>query len=117
MFAPGLLIAPVGPFVSRCHVQVSGDGSVLPAASVARTSNVCALSSRPVTLCGLVHGAKAPPSMLHSKLAPGSLELKVNVGLTALDGSAGLVTIVVFGEVRSMSTFRMALVGWPALSV
>jgi len=90
---------------------------VLPAGSVARTSNVCALSVRPFTLCGLVHGAKTPASIRHSKLEPASEELNVKVGLAALEGSAGLPTIVVSGAVRSTLTLRIALDGWPALSV
>src|SRR6266508_2923283 len=106
MFAPGLLSVAVGSFASRCHVQVSSDGSVLPAGSVARTSNVCELSVRPLTLCGLVHGAKAPPSIRHSKLEPGSEELNVKVGLATFDGSAGLPTMLVSGAVRSTSTLR-----------
>src|SRR5215210_8503817 len=55
--------------------------------------------------------------MRHSKVEPASDELKVKEGVAALDGSAGFVTIVVFGALRSMSTFRIALDGWPALSV
>src|ERR671937_1816298 len=90
---------------------------VLPAGSVARTSDVCALSARPLRLCGLVHGAKAPLSTLHSKVEPDSEELNVKVGVAAFDGSAGLPTIVVSGAVRSTSTLRMAVAGWPALSV
>src|SRR2546423_10327017 len=117
MFAPGLLSVPVGLFVSRCHVHVSGEGSVFPAASVARTSNVCALSVRPLRERGLVHDAQALPLIRHSKLEPGSEELNVNAGLAALDGSAGLPTTVVWGAVRSTLTFRIALDGWPALSV
>src|SRR5438132_1108384 len=117
MLAPGLFSVPVGPLVSRCHVHESGVGSVLPAASVARTSKVCALSVRPPTECGLVHGANEPPSILHSKLEPGSEEVKVNAGVAAFDGSAGFVTMVVSGAVRSTLTFRIALDGCPALSV
>src|SRR5256714_5495405 len=117
MFAPGLFSVPVGLFVSRCHVHESGDGSVLPAASVARTSRVCVLSVRPLTEWGLVHGAQAPPSIRHSKLEPVSDEVNVNAGVVALDGSAGLAAIVVSGAVRSTSTLRIALDGWPALSV
>src|SRR6266540_2495052 len=67
MLAPGLFSVPAGSFVSRCHVHVSGVASVLPAGSVARTSKVCELSARPLTLCGLVHGANEPPSIQHSK--------------------------------------------------
>src|SRR5256885_8046480 len=110
MFAPGLLSVPVGLLVSRCHVHVSGEGSVLPAASVARTSNVCALSVRPLSERGVVHGAQAPPSTRHSKLEPGSDEPNVKEGEVAFDGSAGLLPIVVSGAVRSTSTLRMALV-------
>ena len=41
----------------------------------------------------------------------------MNVGVTAFDGSAGLETMVVSGAFRSTSTLRIALEGWPALSV
>src|SRR6266511_413186 len=117
MFAPGLFSEPVGALVSRCHVQVSGVASVFPAASVARTSKVCALSSRPVTLCGLVQGEKDPPSILHSNVEPASEEVNVKTGVASLDGSAGCATMVVFGAFRSTSTLRIALEGWAALSV
>src|SRR5690242_15850796 len=117
MFAPGLLSVPVGFVVSRCHVQLSGDASVLPAASVARTSNVCVLSASPERPCGLVHGDQLPPSIRHSNVEPASVELKAKLGVAALDGSAGLLVIVVSGAVRSTSTLRMSLEAWPALSV
>src|SRR4051812_24784135 len=116
-FAPGLFSVPVGALVSRCHVHVSGEASVLPAASVARTSKLWSLSVRPVIVSGLVHGVQPAPSIRHSNVAPLSLELNVKAGLAALEGSAGLVTSVVFGAVRSTSTLRMPLEGWPALSV
>src|SRR3954468_16997482 len=116
-FAPGWLIVAFGLAVSRCQVQEAGDASVLPAASVARTSNVWELSLSPPTLFGLVHGAKAAPSTLHSKLEPGSVEVNVNAGAATLDGSAGLPTMFVSGAVRSTSTLRMSLEAWPALSV
>src|SRR5690242_8363882 len=106
MFAPGLFSAPAGLVVSRCHVHVSGDASVLPAASVARTSSVCALSVRPATLCGLVQGDQVPPSTRHSNVEPASVELKLKLGVATLDGSAGLAVIVVSGAVRSTSTLR-----------
>src|SRR5438132_14199253 len=114
MLAPGLESVPVGALVSRCHVQLAGVGSVLPAASVERTAKVCELSVRPEALCGVVHGAKAPPSMLHSNVEPGSEDVNVKVGVAALDGSAGFETIVVSGAVRSTLTFRLELDGWPA---
>src|SRR3954468_8261032 len=111
MFEPGLVIVPVGPVVSRCHVHVAGEGSVLPAASVARTAKVCALSVRPPMLFGLVQGANAAPSTLHSNVDPASEGVKVKLAAAALDGSACLPTIVVCGAVRSPSTLRMALDG------
>ena len=117
MLAPGLFSVPVGSLVSRCHVHVAGVASVLPAGSVARTSKVWLLSAMPVTLCGLVHGANDPPSTLHSKDEPASLESNVNDGIAALDGSEGLVRMVVLGAVRSTLTFLIAVAGWPALSV
>src|SRR5439155_20078366 len=91
MLAPGLLSVPLGSFVSRCQVHVAGVASGLPAASVARTSKVWSLSVRPATSCGLVHGANAPASMLHSNVEPDSLESNVKDGTAALDGSDGLV--------------------------
>jgi len=76
--------------------------SVLPAASVARTSKVWlpALSAGEID-SGLVHDVQLPPSMRHSKLEPGSLELNVKLGVVLLDGSAGLESMVVLGAVRS----------------
>src|SRR5919197_3853055 len=109
MFAPGLFSVPVGSFVSRCHVHVAGEASVFPAGSVARTSKVCALSVRPPTVCGLVHGAKAPPSIRHSNVEPVSVELNVKAGLAALDGSAGLPVIGVSGGGRATSALGVAV--------
>src|SRR4029079_19577057 len=106
MFAPGLLSVPVGFVVSRCHVQLSGDASVLPAASVARTSNVCVLSASPERPCGLVHDDQLPPSIRHSNVEPASVELKAKLGVAALDGTAGLVLIVVFRARRCHATVR-----------
>src|SRR4249919_1105259 len=117
MLAPGLLSVPAGAFVSRCHVHVAGVASVLPAGSVARTSKLWALSVRPATLCGLVQGANDPPSIRHSKVEPASVESNVKDDTATFDGSDGFVRIVVLGAVRSTSTLRMAVAGWPALSV
>ena len=51
-----LLVAPVGPpvivvsgaAVSTVNVRVAGEASTLPAASIARTANVCSPAARPV---------------------------------------------------------------------
>ena len=42
-----------------------------------------------------------PPSTRHSKLEPGSLELKLKLGVVSFEGLEGLASIVVFGAVRS----------------
>ena len=75
---------------------------MLPAASVARTSKVWlpALSAGEI-VSGLEQPLQPPPSMRHSKVEPASLELKVKLGVVLLDGSAGVVPMVVFGAVRS----------------
>ena len=51
-----LLVGPVGPdvivvsgaVVSTVNVRVAGVASTLPAASIARTANVCSPAARPV---------------------------------------------------------------------
>src|SRR5438552_8290494 len=88
MLAPGLLSVPVGLFVSRCDVHVSGVASVLPAASVALTSKVCALSVSPATLCRLVHGANELPSTRHSTVEPRAEAVQVKAGVAAVEGTA-----------------------------
>jgi len=42
-----------------------------------------------------------PPSIRHSNVDPGSVELKEKLGVVSLEGSAGVELIVVFGAVRS----------------
>ena len=76
--------------------------SVLPAASVARTSKVWlpAVSAGEI-VSGLVQAVQLPPSTRHSKVEPPSEELNVKLGVVLLDGSAGLESMVVFGAVRS----------------
>ena len=44
----GKLVDELGAVVSIVQVKDAGDASVLPAASVARTSKVCEPSERPV---------------------------------------------------------------------
>ena len=51
---------------------------------------------------GEVHEAKAPPSSLHSKLDPPSLDVKEKLGSASLSGSGGEAVIVVCGSVRSI---------------
>jgi hypothetical protein len=91
-----------GAVRSTVQVWLAGVPSVLPAASVARTSKVWlpAVSAGEID-SGLVHDVQLPLSMRHSKLEPPSEELKPKSGVVLLEGSGGLELIVVFGAVRS----------------
>jgi hypothetical protein len=90
-----------GAVRSIVQVKLAGDASVLPAGSVARTSNVCVPSLSAAVVCGLVQELQLPPSMRHSKLEPLSEELKLKVGVVSFVGLEGLESIVVCGAVRS----------------
>jgi hypothetical protein len=57
-----------GATVSTVQVKVSA-ALRLPAASIARTSNLCAPSARPEMLCPDAIGANPPPSSCASNLA------------------------------------------------
>src|SRR5438094_937573 len=56
---------------STVHATVGGEGSVLPAASVARTVSVWRPLDRVIT-SGEVQAANPPPSRLHANRAPAS---------------------------------------------
>ena len=51
------------------QLYAAGLRSALPALSRLRTVKVCAPSARLLRFCGLTHGANAPASSWHSKLA------------------------------------------------
>jgi hypothetical protein len=69
-------------------VNEAGVGSVLPAASVARTEKVWLPSVRDDALYGLEHDPNAPPSTRHWNVADSVAE-KLNDGDWVLLGSAG----------------------------
>jgi hypothetical protein len=75
---------------------------VLPAASVARTSNVCGPSLRPEYARGLAHGTKPAPSSRHWNPVTASLAVNVNVATVAFVGSTGFCPIATDGPVASM---------------
>src|SRR5918997_485077 len=75
-----VVIVVCGAAVSTVIARLAGLVSVLPAASVARTWNVCAPSDNAPVVCGEVQAAKAAASTRHWKLAPASLE-KPKVGV------------------------------------
>jgi hypothetical protein len=100
-FVGPLSIVVFGAVRSIVQVKLAGDASVLPETSVARTSKVCVPSPSTAVVCGVVQLFQVPESMRHSKLEPGSEELKSNVGVVSFDGLEGVESIDVFGAVRS----------------
>ena len=74
---------------------------MLPAASVARTSNVCEPSASAAVVNGDVQDAKAAASTRHSNVEPASVEVNVNVGVLSLVEPRGPAVIVVSGAVVS----------------
>src|SRR6266852_314711 len=92
------------------QVWLAGVESVLPAASVARTWKVWLPSaSAGEIVSGLEQVVQPPPSIRHSNVDPGSLELKEKLGVVSLEGSAGVELRVVLGAVRS--TIQVWLAG------
>jgi hypothetical protein len=81
-------IVVCGAVVSTVIARLAGLPSTYPAASLARTSKVCAPSARTAVVCGDVQAVKAPVSTRHWKLAPGSLE-KPYVGVESLVSPLG----------------------------
>ncbi len=89
-----------GALMSIVHRWVAGVGSVLPTASIARTSKAWWPSPRPATSSGLAQGSHAAPSRRHSKVAPGS-DSNRNDALVATVRPGGATVIVVSGGVVS----------------
>ena len=79
-----LVMVTLGPVVSTVKLWLAAD-PVLPVLSMARTSNVCAPSARPLYALGLVHAAHVPESMRHSYEAT---VLFASVALNANEGDA-----------------------------
>ena len=93
--------APVGSTVPasppRGAPALAGEGSVLPAASIARTATVEVPAD---TASGDAHALHAPLSKRHSKRPPGSVPSKTATSPPA--GAAPSRTTAVSGGVRSM---------------
>ena len=92
---PVLLLATV-------QVALAGLGSVKPDRSVARTSNVYVPSARSEYVSGDVQALKASRLRRHSKVEPGSLELKVKVADVLDVVPVGPDVIVVCGATESI---------------
>jgi hypothetical protein len=90
-----------GGVVSTVNDRSAGVGSVLPALSVALTSNVCGPSARVAALKGELQAANAAASTRHSKVPSGSVEAKLKEGAFLPVGPAGPSAMVVSGGVVS----------------
>src|SRR3954447_7850858 len=93
------------------NVRVAGVPSRLPAASRARTWKVCPSVASGGSVRGDEHGANAPASTRHWKLAPLSFALKANDGMRSLVDPLGPAVIVVSGAIVSTRKPRLAGVG------
>ena len=69
---------------------------------MALTGKVSAPSARLLYCAGEEQAANAPPSSLHWKVEPVSLDVKLKLGVVELEGFEGLAVMVVFGAVRSI---------------
>ena len=82
------------------QVRLAGLPSVLPAALVARTENVCDPAARPVKLFGERQGTQMPRSSLDSKLDPAALEENEKLALELVTVPLGPERMVVSGGLR-----------------
>jgi hypothetical protein len=118
--APVLVVVGSGPLTivvsgavvsaadSIVQAYSAGDGSVLPAASVARTAKVWRPSATPAKVAGLLHGVRAASSSEQAKVAASSA-VKLKVALDSSVGSVGRSVIVVSGD--NVSTVHAWLAG------
>src|SRR4051794_32550057 len=103
---------------STVHLRLAGVASVLPAASVARTSTVCRPPSSSGSFQPAAQGAHATVSTLslvslsrrHSNVESGSDEVELNVGVRSVDlpPSSGPTAIAVSGASASTVKARAA---------
>ena len=96
-----------GTIANECE---AGVGSVLAAASVARTSKVWSPRFRSPGEYGELQVAKAPPSIRHSKVDAPSEEENEKVGDVSVLDAGGPLSIVVCGASFSTRTIRHAAV-------
>jgi len=82
-------------------VRLAGVGSVLDAASIARTWKVSEPLAKPVYCFGEAQALKAAPSRLHSNAEFGSVDEKVNVASLVFTVPDGPESMVVLGGVVS----------------
>ena len=94
---PAVMVASGGP--STVQGWLAGVGSVLPAASTARTSRTWSPSVTALSAYGLEQVAHEPSSRRHSKPAPRSADENVNAAVVAVVTAAGPLSIAVSGAV------------------
>jgi hypothetical protein len=94
-------VVSAGAPVSTVNERLAGDGSVLPATSVARTDTLCVPAASAAVVHGLVQSAHAPASARHSKTEFGSEAVNANVGVLSVVVRVGPRLIVVSGAVAS----------------
>src|ERR671914_2532984 len=102
------MVGASGATVSTVQVRVTGVGSVLPLALVARTLNACAPSASAAYSAGELHGAYGAPSRLHSNVDPGWEDESSNAADGLSTTPLGPEVIVVSG---AGSTFSSSLGG------
>ena len=95
--AGNVAIVVSGVDASMVQLCVSGLGSVLPAGSIARTSNVCGPLASVAVWNGVVQGANAPASTLHSNVEPTCVDVNWKSPVASVLGFASAAVIVVFG--------------------
>jgi hypothetical protein len=101
-----------GTTVSIDHVKLAGVPSTFPAASLARTLNVCEPSTSVEYGFGLVQGVNVRVSRAHSNVAVASGEVKLKLAVVALVVAAGLAVMLVSGA--TVSTVHVKLAGVPS---
>ena len=70
----------------------------MPAASVARTRNVCEPTVRPLYVIRVMHCVNGAPSSEHSNVVPSSLATKRKVAIVLDVGLSGAMVISVSGS-------------------
>ncbi len=93
---------PGGSGSTTVQPRCAGEGSRLPAASTARTSNVWAPAASPVRTLGDSQAANAAPPRRHSNAAGASVEVNWNVAVVDSTEPVGPAVMVVFGGVVSV---------------
>ena len=91
-----------GAVASIVQAYEAAVGSTFPAASTARTWNVCAPSARLEYDCGVAQPLKPAPSRLHWKLEPASVDEKEKLWFAVFESAGGDDVMFVSGGAVSI---------------